>query len=120
MTVFMQDKKMNDAETNFIFQGLYEDIDILAKDCMWGFRAAHTDFESLFLKLKLNDKNGGNSQNLEEIIKMHERKPQQLLLNCSVNVLSEQKNTIQSFTVNTLCEKAIQLLNNTPFMTSLS
>ena len=76
LSFFMQDKKMSDAQTNFMFQGLYEDIDILAKDCMWGFRAAHTDFESLFLKLKLNDKNGENSKNLEEIIKMHERKPQ--------------------------------------------
>lgn len=71
----MKEKKVSDVEMNFLFDGLYQEIDDVVKDCLWSFRASHTDYETLFLKLKLNDKTGKNCQNLEEIIKMHERKP---------------------------------------------
>ena len=63
--MMIKDKKVSDIEANILFQGLYEDIDDLVKDCMWNFRYDRTDYESLFLKLKINDKTGKNVQNFE-------------------------------------------------------
>ena len=101
--MIIKDKKISDTDTNFLFEGLFEDIEDIVKDCIWTFRAERTDYESLFLKLKLNDKTGKNFQHIEEVIQMHDRNPHELLLNCNISILAEQKNIIQSFTIATLC-----------------